>query len=152
MASKPKKRKAARTMPPLTRVMLLPLSATLVRKVSLQNHLALVTLRQGQRNSDLANELLKTIFIASYLAEPDHLATYSGHFVRAAAAIKALIKDATLNRGWRLGQNQCEGIEAILALHDAQLTSLPVHRIEGAKQRLMRVLAKERFLALPTPQ
>ncbi len=52
MASKPKKRKAGRTTPPRTREMLLPLTAEVVSKVSLHNHLALVALRQGgQRRS-----------------------------------------------------------------------------------------------------
>src|SRR5260370_31636810 len=145
MASKPKKRKVARKSPPLTRAMLLPMSAALVRKVSLQNHMALVALRQGRGNIDLAGELLKTVFVAFYLADPDHLATHAGHFPQAETAIKALIKDAVRDGGWRLEEDQCEGIEAILGLHDAQLSSLSVHRIEGAKQRLMRVLEKESF-------
>jgi hypothetical protein len=57
MASKPKKRKVGRKSPPLTRAMLLPTSAALVRKASLQNHMALVAPRQGHGNSDLAGEL-----------------------------------------------------------------------------------------------
>lgn len=148
MANKPKKRKVGRKSPPLTRAMLLPMPSTLLQKVSLQNHMALVALRQGQGNSDLAGELLKTVFVTFYLADPDHLATYAGHFTKAETTIKALIKDAVLEGSWRLEEDQCEGIEAILGLHDAQLASLPVHRIEGAKQRLMRALEKERFPAL----
>jgi hypothetical protein len=125
--------------------MLLPMSAALVQKVSLQNHMALVALRQGRGNSDLAGELLKTVFVAFYLAEPDHLATHAKYFAQAETAIKALIKDAVLEGGWRLEEDQCRGIEAILVLHDAQLASLPVHRIEGTKQRLMRVLERGSF-------
>jgi hypothetical protein len=64
MASKQKKRKAARTTPPLTHAMLLPMPVELARKVSLQNHLALVALRQGQGNADLVAELLKTVYVA----------------------------------------------------------------------------------------
>jgi hypothetical protein len=61
MASKPKRRKAGRTTPPLTREMLLPMNADVVSKVSLHNHMALVALRQGQGNADLVAELLKTV-------------------------------------------------------------------------------------------
>jgi len=143
--SKPKKRKAGRTSPPLTRAMLLPMSAALVQKVSLQNHMALVALRQGQGNSNLAGELLKTVFVAFYLAQPDQLTTHAKHFAQAQTAIKALIKDAVLETGWRLEEEHCKGIEAILVLHDAQLAALPTHRIEGAKQRLMRVLEAGSF-------
>lgn len=73
--------------------------------------MALVALRQGQGNSDLAGELLKTVFVTFYLADPDHLATYAGHFTQAETTIKALIKDAALEGSWRLEEDQCEGIE-----------------------------------------
>lgn len=64
MASKPKRRKTGRTTPPLTREMLLPMSAELASKVSLHNHLALVALRHGKGNADLIAELLKTVYVA----------------------------------------------------------------------------------------
>jgi len=99
MASKPKKRKITRTSPPLTRAMLLPMSAARVRKVSLQNHLALVALRQGHGNIDLAGELLKTVFVAFFLTDPDSLATRSPDFVRTEAALKTLIKETAPKRG-----------------------------------------------------
>jgi len=145
MASKPKKRKTRRTTPPLTRAMLLPMSAELASKVSLQNHLALVALRQGQGNADLIAELLKTVYVAYDLLDPSQLATQAGYFTRAETAIKTLIKQAAATGEWRLAEEQCEGIEVIVSLHDAQLAVLPTHRIEVAKQRLMRVLEKESF-------
>jgi hypothetical protein len=59
--------------------------------------------------------------------------------------VKAVIKHAAATDEWRLAEAECEGVELILGLHDAQLAALPKHRIEGAKQRLMRVLAKGSF-------
>lgn len=148
MASKPKKRKVIRKSPPLSRAMLLPMSATLVRKVSLQNHMALVALRQGHGNIDLAGELLKTVFVAFFLAGPDFLATCSHDFAPAEVAIKTLINEAASTDDWRLDEGQCAAIELILSLHDQQLAVLPTHRIEGAKQRLMRVLEAGSFPSL----
>lgn len=145
MASKPKKRKAGRTTPPLTRAMLLPMSAELASKVSLHNHLALVALRHGKGNADLIAELLKTVYVAYDLLAPDQRVTHTEQFARAESAVKAVIKHAAATDEWRLAEEECEGVELILRLHDAQLAALPKHRIEGAKQRLMRVLAKGSF-------
>jgi len=145
MASKPKKRKAGRTTPPLTRGMLLPMSADLASKVSLHNHLALVALRQGQGNADLIAELLKTVYVAYDLLDRDQRPACTGHFVRAESAVKAAIVHAAATDEWRLAEDECENVEQILGLHDQQLLALPKHLIDVAKQRLMRVLAKGSF-------
>ena len=145
MASKPRKRKAGRTPPPLTREMLLPMSAAVVNKVSLHNHLALVALRQGQGNADLIAELLKTVYVAYDLLDPDQRVAHTEHFARAESAVKAVITHAVVTDEWRLAEEECEGVELILGLHDQQLVALPKHLIDGAKQRLMRVLAKGSF-------
>jgi hypothetical protein len=107
--------------------------------------MALVALRQGHGNIDLAGELLKTVFVAFFLADPDFLAPRSHDFVQAEEAIKTLIKEAASTDDWRLDEGKCKVIELILALHDQQLAALPKHRIERAKQRLMRVLEKGSF-------
>jgi hypothetical protein len=39
--------------------------------------MALVALRQGRGNIDRAGELSKTVFVAFYLADLDHLATHA---------------------------------------------------------------------------
>jgi hypothetical protein len=127
MASKPKRRKTGRTTPPLTREMLLPMSAELASKVSLHNHLALVALRQGQGDADLVAELLKTVYVAHDLLDADQWVVLAGNFACAEAAIKALIKHAAVTDDWRLAEEECEGVEQILSLHDKQLVALPKH-------------------------
>ncbi|WP_436230108.1 hypothetical protein [Caballeronia sp. LjRoot29] len=121
------------------------MSAELASKVSLHNHLALVALRHGKGNADLIAELLKTVYVAYDLLAPDQRVTHTEQFARAESAVKAVIKHAAATDEWRLAEEECEGVELILRLHDAQLAALPKHRIEGAKQRLMRVLAKGSF-------
>jgi hypothetical protein len=145
MASKPKKRKAGRTTPPLTREMLLPTAADLASKVSLHNHLALVALRQRQGNADLIAELLKTVYVAYDLLDPDQRVANTEHFARAELAVKAVIVHAAATDEWRLAEAECDNVEQILGLHDQQLLALPKHLIDAAKQRLMRVLAKGSF-------
>jgi hypothetical protein len=144
-ANKRRKARVVRKSAPLTPAMLLPMSAALVRKVSLQNHMALVALRQGRGNIDLAGELLKIVFVAFYLTDPEHLPIYLEDFTQAETALRALIKEAASTGNWLLGETECGPIERILALHDRQLAATPTHRIEGAKQRLMRALEKDDF-------
>ena len=145
MASKPKKRKAGRTTPPLTRAMLLPMAADVASKVSLHNHLALVALRQGQGNADLIAELLKTVYVAYDLLAPDQRSAHCGQFARAESAVKAVIVHAAATDEWRIAEDECENVEQVLGLLDQQLVALPKHLIDAAKQRLMRVLAKGSF-------
>src|SRR5476649_1381426 len=151
MASKPKKRKVGRSTPPLTREQLLPMSAELACRASLHYHMTLATLRRGQGNADLVSVLLKAVYVAHYLLEPEQSATYAGIFAQAETAIKSAIKTAAATSEWRLAESDCEGVEAILRLHDAQLASLPKHRVEGAKDRLMRVLERGSFPNLACP-
>jgi hypothetical protein len=148
MANKPKKRKTGRTTPPLTRAMLLPMAADLASKVSLHNHLALVALRHGKGNADLIAELLKTVYVAHDLLDPDQRVTHTEQFARAESAVKAVIKHAAATDEWRLAEEECERVEQILRLHDKQLVALPKHLINGAKQRLMRVLERGSFPVL----
>ena len=145
MASKSKKRKAGRTTPPLTRGILLPMSADVVSKVSLHNHLALVAFRQGQGNADLIAELLKTVYIAYDLLDPDQRSAHTEYFARAESAVKTVIKHAAATDEWRLAEEECENVELILGLHGKQLLAFPKHLMDSAKQRLMRVLAKGSF-------
>jgi hypothetical protein len=88
---------------------------------------------------------LKTVFVAFFLTDPDCSAPRSHDFAQAEAATKTLIKQAAATDEWRLDEDHCEAIELILALHDAQLAALPKHQVDGAKDRLMRVLERWSF-------
>jgi hypothetical protein len=66
MSNKPKKPKCARRAP-LTRAQLLPTPVSSAREISLRNHLALVSLRNGQGNVDLASELIETRYLSYML-------------------------------------------------------------------------------------
>jgi ribosomal protein L30E len=57
--------------------------------------------------------------------------------------LKACTHHAVTADEWRLDASHCEIIEAVLRAYDAQLASLPVHKIEAANLRLGRILEKE---------
>src|ERR1700692_2914195 len=102
MASKPRKRKPARKAAPMTRAMLLPMPAALAQTVSLKKHMALVALRQGHGNIDLAGELLRTIYLTYFLADGEAQTTSQDLFASAECAIKTTIAQSVMTGEWCL--------------------------------------------------
>jgi len=129
----------------MSRAMLLPTPTATAQKVSLHNHMALAALRQGRGNIDLAGELLKTVFLTYRLANKESLAADGGSFVLAESIIKAMIIRASNTHEWRLDDEHCEAIEQILRAHDADLATLPVHRIDEARRWLVKALESGSF-------
>ena len=130
---------------PLTREQLLPLAPATARTLSLKGHLALVALRQGHGNADLVSELMSTLYLTFFANEAGTPNAPFDTFLAAELALRACIHQAMTADEWRLEAAQCEVIEAVLRAYDAQLASLPVHKIEAAKVRLGRMLERGSF-------
>jgi hypothetical protein len=144
MSNKPKKSKTMRRAP-LTRAQLLPITPATARAFSLKNHLALVAMRNGHGNADLASELTKTLYLTYFICEKDRLDPSLETYLMAEAVLKACIQDSAEADAWRIAENQCAAIEAILCAHDTQLASTPLDEIEQAKGRLDRILKAGHF-------
>jgi hypothetical protein len=144
MSNKPKKSKPMRRTP-LTREQLLPIAPATARTLSLKSHLALVALLQGHGNADLVSELMRTLYLTVFANEAGKPNASFDTFLAAERALKACIHQAVTAAEWRLEAAQCEVIEAVLRAYDAQLASLPVHKIEAAKVRLGRMLERGSF-------
>jgi hypothetical protein len=86
---------------------------------------------------------LKTLYLTFFANEAERRNGLFETFVSAELALKACIHHAVAADEWRLEASQCEVIEAVLQAYDAQLASLPVHKIEAANLRLGRMLEKE---------
>jgi hypothetical protein len=151
MSNRPKKSKPKRRTP-LTREQLLPLAPATARTLSLKNHLALVALRQGHGNADLVSELMRTLYLTFFANEAGRPNAPFDTFLTAELALKACIHQAVTADEWRLEAAQCEVIEAVLRAYDAQLTSLPAHKIEAATVRLGRMLERGSFPDLAATQ
>ncbi|OTP76245.1 hypothetical protein [Caballeronia sordidicola] len=141
--NKPKKRKAAKGAAPLSRQDLLPMVAPLARSISLKNHMALAVFKTGQGNLDLASELLKTLYWAFYLSDGGEVGAAEADFMAAERALKACLIEAQTTDQWGIAEADALHMEVILQLHDRQLASMPVHRLEKAKQRLFRLMEKD---------
>jgi hypothetical protein len=124
--------------------MLLPMPVTEARAISLENHLALVTMRAGHGNMDLMSCLLRAVYIACFLHEADHGRAALDFFRQAEQLLTRSIQRAQRKEGWSLPDvDDPDGVilEEILALYDRQLASTPVHRVAAAHTRLRRFMA-----------
>jgi hypothetical protein len=110
--------------------------------------LALVALRQGRGNIDLAGELLRTIYLTYFLADGEAQTTSQDLFASAECAIKTTIAQSVMTGEWCLEDSHTRCVGAVLRTHDAQLSSLPTHLLDGAKQRLTRLLEAGNFPSL----
>jgi hypothetical protein len=92
MPRKVKNRNGTRLSAPMTRAMLLPMVAVSAQKVSLQNHMSLVALRQGHDNRDLAEKLLETIYLVCYLVDEQTFSTHCEIFKSAESTLRKLLE------------------------------------------------------------
>jgi hypothetical protein len=144
MPNKPKHAKNARRVP-LTRTQLLPIAPATARKFSLENHLALVAMRNGRGNADFASILIKALYLTFLVCDGDRLDPPIEAYLEAESILRASIDDSVATEGWQIADDQCEPIELVLCAHDEQLASTPLHRIEVAKRRLDHILKAGRF-------
>ena len=145
MPRKIRKRKPTRLSAPMTRAMLLPMVAVSAQKVSLENHMSLVALRQGHGSRDFADKLLETIYLVFYLVDEQTFSTHCEIFKSAESTLRKLLERWSIGDQCIVDDAQCRAIEAILSLHDAQMAWLPTYQIDGAKRRLTRALDRGRF-------
>lgn len=131
--------------PVRTKIMLLPLSTDKVRSLSLENHLALATVRAGRGDLDQLCCLLRVVYLAFYMRGETANSMDVEPYRRAEAALDACI--ARVERGEScllLDQEQTE-IERVLVLHDEQLAAVPKFRYLDAWDQLQHfIVSKQR--------
>lgn len=79
--------------------MLLPLPITKVRALSLANYLALAAMHSGHGNLDQMVVLLRSLYLAHLMLEPDEVVKYAPMFQEAEAALERCITRAEQRRG-----------------------------------------------------
>lgn len=134
---------------PLTRTMLLPLSAATVRETSLQNHLALEVLRRGQAQSVHLTYLLRTVLLTYLLRDKIKEGCDLEVFQTAEAALLRCSLRADNGEPRQLPETDIEPIEIILTLHDRQLARVPRHVHSAACQRVLQFAQSETLSLIP---
>jgi hypothetical protein len=136
MSNNRAKRRVARPHKPLSKALLLPMDRASVRELSLAHHLALAACRRDGGNQHLINELARAVYMSYFLqlAGFGSLPVHTYH--DAERALESALARAAKVDGWKLADDESSLFEVILALHDEQLASAPMHRVVDAEKRL----------------
>ncbi|RQZ59627.1 hypothetical protein [Burkholderia sp. Bp9004] len=129
----------------MTKDMLLPLSAAVARKKSLEHHLALTSLQSGNGTADAISKVFQTIYLAYFV----HEATVGRHdldqFRVAEAAVAECAVAAKKTGAFEIPASGRAAVEHVLLMHDQQLASTPAHVIATAHVRLAQFVADDRL-------
>ncbi|SKD03847.1 hypothetical protein SAMN05445504_9002 [Burkholderia sp. CF099] len=129
--------------------MLLPMAEAAAREQSLSSHLALVACRDGHGNKHLFNELMRTVYLAWFLQQDGYGKEPANSFKTAEYAVEASLELAHISGEWVLAEDTVPVFERLLALHDSQLATAPLHRFIRAEQRLRQFLAGSASSPIP---
>lgn len=124
-------RRACRT---LSKAQLLPLPPVHVRRLSLKNHCALASLRDGHGNVDGIATLSNVLELAFQLCDDKDVTPYR----QAQVALNACVERAGRGGAWSVTDAERMALEALVVAHDTQLASVPVHRYLDALECVQR--------------
>ncbi|MGU7811638.1 hypothetical protein [Burkholderia sp. AW49-1] len=143
-----KVRRASRK--PLTKGDLLPLPTAKVRALSLENHMALATVRAGHGQEEHISCLLRVVYLAFYLRGETEAGGDLNLYRQAEAALDACIARTEQGADWLLLDREQSTVEQILVIHDEQLAAVPMHRYCAAWENLQRFMTGQTSSPIPT--
>ncbi|ARM04489.1 hypothetical protein BOC59_33200 [Burkholderia pseudomallei] len=120
--------------------MLLPLPTEKVHALSLENHLALATVRGGRGDLDQVSCLVRVVYLAFYLREATSAGADIDLYRRAEAALNACVTRAEHGERCLLLDHELATVERLLVVHDEQLAAVPGHRYLDAWKRLQHYI------------
>ncbi|MBR8282529.1 hypothetical protein [Burkholderia vietnamiensis] len=126
--------------PGLAKHLLMPLPTEKIQALSLENHLALATVRGGRGDLDQLSCLIRVVYLAFYLRDATAASAEVEPYRRAEAALNACITRVELGERCLLLDHELATVERILVVHDEQLAAIPWHRYLDAWQRLQHYI------------
>ncbi|KWZ58676.1 hypothetical protein WK57_16280 [Burkholderia ubonensis] len=126
--------------PGLAKHLLMPLPTEKVQALSLENHLALATVRGGRGDLDQLSCLIRVVYLACYLRDATSASAEVEPYRRAEAALNACITRVELAERCLLLDHELATVERILVIHDEQLAAIPWHRYLSAWERLQHYI------------
>lgn len=141
---------ATRKRKPLSKGALLPLATAKIDALSLQNHLALATLTSGSGNNDQLIHLLKIIYFAYFLRGLEDGDEELDLYRRAEAALGTYAERAVSDQGAVPTEEERMALMQLLALHDAQLAAVKLHRYFDAWDALQQSIENSEDSPIPT--
>jgi hypothetical protein len=137
---------------PLSKSLLLPMSAQSAREMSLAHHLALAACRGDSANRHQINELVRSVYMAYFLQRMGYGDLPFECYKRAEAAFENALAVAAKSAKWMISDQDAPVIERLLALHDQQLSEAPMHRVVEAEKQLRQFLAGTSVSPLVRPK
>ncbi|MXN76526.1 hypothetical protein GR157_17510 [Burkholderia sp. 4701] len=134
-----------------TKEMLLPLSAAKVRSLSLENHLALATVRSGRGDFDQICCLIRVIYLAYFMRGEAAAGKDVEPYRRAEVALDACIKRIEHDQPCLLLDHEQMVVERALVLHDEQLAVVSKFRDLEAWEQLQRFITSSKHSPIPAP-
>ncbi|CAM2198510.1 Fis family transcriptional regulator (plasmid) [Paraburkholderia kururiensis] len=151
MARKSPRSSGKAVRPPLTRDMLLPLPNAKVQALSLENHLALTTVRAQRGGSDQICCLIRVVYLAYFMRGETAEGSDEEPYRRAEAALDACMMRMEQGGPCMLLEEEQAAMERVLVLHDQQLAAIPKFRYLEAWQRMQHFAASEKPSPVPRP-
>lgn len=136
---------------PLTKADLLPLPAANVRALSLEHHLALSVVRNGQGTVDQLACLARTTYFVFYMRDMIPHGVDLNMLRQAETVLERWFAQLEHDKSVELNPDELRTFEAIIALHDAQLTITPAHRYRDAWERVRGYFLSGKITS-PIPQ
>lgn len=131
-----------------TKEMLLPLSARIVRCISLENHLSLAAIRDGHGTPDTMIALLRILYMTFLLEAPCGAQSF-GLYLEVEAALDESICAAAYGHDWQLPAGCLPAIEAVLRRNDELVGSIAKYRYIEAWEKLTRFVGSAEPSPLP---
>lgn len=135
--------------PTRTKEMLLPLSSAKVRALSLENHLALATVRAGRGDFDQLCCLIRIVYLAYFMRGETVAGQDVEPYRNAEAALDACIKRIEHDQPCMLDDRELSLVERVLVLHDGQLAAVPKFRYLEAWDKLQRFITSGEHSPIP---
>lgn len=129
--------------------MLLPLPATVARGISLENHLALATMRSGHATADTMVALLRVLYMAFLMLDRESTPEDLALFIEAETALEEGVRTAEQGGGWQLPEQRQAAIAHVVLRHDEAVAALPKYRYVEAWEKLNRFADSPRLSPLP---
>lgn len=140
------------TRKPLTRELLLPISVTKFRSLSLQNHLALVALQNGCGDMEHVVCLFKVVYLTWFINNKTLMANADEiHAVLRLAEVSLHACALRLKEEMQEPISHDEGavLKEILFIHDQQLSVVSLNHLQHAWERLQQWLSQDGELRIP---
>ncbi|WP_232445460.1 hypothetical protein [Burkholderia ubonensis] len=115
---------------------MMPLPTEKVRSLSLENHLALMTVRAGRGDLDQISCLVRVVYLAFYLRDTTSADADPEPYRRAEVALNSCVRRVDRGERCLLLDQEVAAVERVLRVHDEQIAVVTWHRYLAAWELL----------------